>query len=49
MLKKFRETTYLMQDLNTLKFHGTPRSMKEARNGEDKDIWIPSMERELLE
>ena len=38
---------YLMQDSNTLKFHCTPKSLREARNGEDKDIWIPSMEREL--
>ena len=35
---------YLMQDSNTLKYNGIPRSLKEARNGEDKDIWIPSME-----
>ena len=38
---------YLMQDPVTKKFHETPKSIKIASTGEDKDIWIPSMEREL--
>ena len=38
---------FLLQDPETLKFHGTPKSCKDATSGEDRDIWIPSMEREL--
>ena len=37
----------LMQGRVTKRFHETPKSIKMARTGEDKDIWIPSMGREL--
>ena len=38
---------YLMQDPVTKKFQETPKSIKIASTGEDRDTWIPSMEREL--
>jgi hypothetical protein len=38
---------YLIEDPVTKNFHETPNSIKIASTGEDKHIWIPSMEREL--
>ena len=38
---------YLMQDPVTKKFHKTPKSIKIASTDEERDTWIPSMEREL--
>ena len=37
----------LMQDPETKTFHETPKNMRSAVNGPDKDKWLPSMKREL--
>ena len=37
----------LMQDPETKIFHETPKNMRTAVNGPDRDKWLPSMKREL--
>ena len=37
----------LMQDPETKTFHETPKNMRTAVNGPDRDKWLPSMKREL--
>ena len=37
----------LMQDPETKTVHETPKNMRTAVNGPDKDKWLPSMKREL--
>ena len=37
----------LMQDPETRTFHETPKNMRTAVNGPDRDKWLPSMKREL--
>ena len=37
----------LMQDKTTGLFHETPKNMKAACNGPDKDNWLSSMQREM--
>ena len=36
-----------MQDPETETFHESPKKMRTAVNGPDKDKWLPSMKREL--
>ncbi len=35
----------LMQDPETKTFHETPKNMRKAVNGPDRDKWLPSIER----
>ena len=44
---KHHSRKLLMQDKTTGVFHETPKNMKVACNGSDKEKWLSSMQREM--